>query len=43
MKRKSLLSLIVPVFVAIAYIGIEATGSWAWGIGEPELPSKFNQ
>jgi len=41
MKRKSLLSLIVPVFVAVAYIGIEAT-SFIAGIGEPELPSKFD-
>ena len=42
MKKKSLLQFIVPVFIAIAYLGIE-TASFFGGIGEPELPSKFDQ
>lgn len=45
LKKKSWLKVIVPAFVTIAYtyIGIEATGSLFWSIGEPKLPAKFDQ
>jgi len=42
MKKKSLLMFIVPAFIFVAGI-IAPTASWIWGMGEPELPSKFGQ
>ena len=42
MKKKSLLGFIVPAFVAVAHFGIEAASIFAM-IGEPKLPSKFDQ
>jgi len=40
-KKKKLLTFIVPVFVAVAGVAV-ANSSWIFGIGEPKLPKKFD-